>query len=34
MTAELGEYLRFLVYDKEQREYQRWLADVEAFVGK
>ncbi|KXZ47555.1 hypothetical protein GPECTOR_34g714 [Gonium pectorale] len=34
ITAELGEYLRFLIYDKEQREYQAWLADVEKFVGK
>lgn len=33
ITAELGEYLRFLIYDKEQREYQNWLSEVEAFVG-
>ncbi|KAG2449584.1 hypothetical protein HYH02_005117 [Chlamydomonas schloesseri] len=33
ITAELGEYLRFLIYDKEQREYQNWLSEVEKFVG-
>ena len=34
ITAELGEYLRFLIYDKEQREYQAWLESAEAFVSK
>ncbi len=34
VNAELGEYLRFLIYDKEQREYQNWLGDVEKFVSK
>ncbi|GLI63410.1 hypothetical protein VaNZ11_006376 [Volvox africanus] len=34
ITAELGEYLRFLIYDKEQREYQTWLSEVEKFVTK
>ncbi len=33
ITAELGEYLRFLIYDKEQREYQNWLSEVETFVS-
>ncbi|KAG2495479.1 hypothetical protein HYH03_006424 [Edaphochlamys debaryana] len=33
ISADLGEYLRFLIYDKEQREYQSWLAQVEVFVG-
>ncbi|GLC69679.1 hypothetical protein PLESTF_000863800 [Pleodorina starrii] len=34
VTSELGEYLRFLIYDKEQREYQSWLDSVEKFVSK
>ncbi|EFJ41865.1 hypothetical protein VOLCADRAFT_83936 [Volvox carteri f. nagariensis] len=34
ITAELGEYLRFLIYDKEQREYQTWLGEVEKFTSK
>lgn len=33
ITAELGEYLRFSIYDKEQREYIAWLEKVRGFVG-
>lgn len=32
ITEELGEYLRHLIYDKEQREYMGWLKKVHAFV--
>lgn len=32
INNELGEYLRHLIYDKEQREYTSWLKKVEAFV--
>jgi hypothetical protein len=32
ITPELGEYLRFLIYDKEQREYLGWLQKVENFT--
>lgn len=31
---QVGEYLRHLVYDKEQTEYTRWLKNVADFVGK
>lgn len=34
VTADLGEYLRFLIYDKEQREYAAWLKNVHDFVSK
>lgn len=34
VTGELGEYLRFLIYDKEQREYQAWLDETHDFVAK
>uniref|UniRef100_A0A7S0YAP8 Mitochondrial glycoprotein n=1 Tax=Polytomella parva TaxID=51329 RepID=A0A7S0YAP8_9CHLO len=34
INADLGEYLRFLVYDKEQKEYIYWLKNVETFVDK
>lgn len=33
INEELGEYLRHLVYDKEQIEYARWLKNVQAFAG-
>lgn len=33
ITEELGEYLRHLVYDKEQREYMQWLKKVHSFVA-
>jgi hypothetical protein len=32
VTEELGEYLRHLIYDKEQREYVAWLERVKSFV--
>jgi complement component 1 Q subcomponent-binding protein len=32
LQEELGEYLRHLIYDKEQREYMAWLKKVHAFV--
>ncbi|GAX79309.1 hypothetical protein CEUSTIGMA_g6750.t1 [Chlamydomonas eustigma] len=32
VTEELGEYLRHLIYDKEQREYMAWLKKVGDFV--
>ncbi|KAG1672917.1 hypothetical protein FOA52_012362 [Chlamydomonas sp. UWO 241] len=32
VTEELGEYLRHLIFDKEQREYMAWLSKVHAFV--
>ncbi len=32
VTDELGEYLRHLIYDREQREYVSWLAKVKDFV--
>jgi hypothetical protein len=32
LQEELGEYLRHLVFDKEQREYMAWLRKVHAFV--
>jgi hypothetical protein len=32
IQEELGEYLRHLIYDKEQREYMGWLKKVHAFV--
>lgn len=34
VNEDLGEYLRHLMYDKEQTEYMGWLARVGAFVGK
>lgn len=33
ITAELGEYLRFLIFDKEQQEYMAWLNTVRGFVS-
>eukprot|EP00197_Chlamydomonas_leiostraca_P009686 CAMPEP_0202866046 /NCGR_PEP_ID=MMETSP1391-20130828/7104_1 /ASSEMBLY_ACC=CAM_ASM_000867 /TAXON_ID=1034604 /ORGANISM="Chlamydomonas leiostraca, Strain SAG 11-49" /LENGTH=244 /DNA_ID=CAMNT_0049545955 /DNA_START=16 /DNA_END=750 /DNA_ORIENTATION=+ len=33
VTPELGEFLRHLVYDKEQREYTSWLGRVADFVS-
>jgi hypothetical protein len=33
VDEDLGEYLRWLLVDKEQREYTAWLEGVEAFVG-
>jgi hypothetical protein len=32
VTEQLGEYLRHLIYDKEQREYMAWLKKVRDFV--
>lgn len=32
VTAELGEYLRHLLYDKEENEYIGWLQNVQKFV--
>ena len=32
ITEELGEYLRHLIYDKEQKEYVAWLSKVRDFV--
>lgn len=34
ITPELGEYLRHVIYDKEEREYSSWLENVAKFVGK
>uniref|UniRef100_A0A7S3RAG5 Mitochondrial glycoprotein n=1 Tax=Dunaliella tertiolecta TaxID=3047 RepID=A0A7S3RAG5_DUNTE len=34
ITPALGEYLRHLVHDKEEREYIAWLDNVQKFVGK
>ncbi|KAJ9527709.1 hypothetical protein QJQ45_025986 [Haematococcus lacustris] len=34
ISIDLGEYLRHLVYDKEQREYMAWLNRVAEFVAK
>eukprot|EP00897_Mesotaenium_endlicherianum_P000787 jgi/Mesen1/10709/ME000090S10167 len=34
INAELGDYIRELLDDKEQREYMRWLKNVSAFVSK
>lgn len=34
MQETLGEYLRHLVYDKEQREYMGWLEAVHKFISK
>lgn len=34
VNEDLGEYLRHLVYDKEQKEYIAWLARVGDFVAK
>jgi hypothetical protein len=32
VNEDLGEYLRHLVYDKEQKEYIAWLGAVHGFV--
>lgn len=34
VNEELANYLLDLLEDKEQREYQRWLHNVEAFIKK
>eukprot|EP00879_Flechtneria_rotunda_P002466 GHRR01002663.1.p1 GENE.GHRR01002663.1~~GHRR01002663.1.p1 ORF type:complete len:254 (+),score=64.25 GHRR01002663.1:101-862(+) len=33
INEDMGEYLRHLMYDKEQQEYMRWLESVKGFVG-
>ena len=34
VNEDVGEYLRHLIYDKEQRSYLMWLKRVKAFVSK
>ncbi|KAF5825596.1 mitochondrial glycoprotein [Dunaliella salina] len=34
ITPALGEYLRHLIHDKEEREYIAWLDNVKKFVEK